>query len=116
MLSRPTVTRVPRRRQRMLITVLLLVAFTQGCYHYRVTTPTPDPATEYEKRTSHGLLWGLVKDDQPARDCEKSKALDEVRVSTNFGYALATVLSLGIWSPLDVEWRCAKPKPRRGSI
>ena len=42
-----------------------------------------------------------------AENCE-SNALDEVRVSTNFGFALVTVLSLGIWQPIEVNWRCAE--------
>jgi hypothetical protein len=37
--------------------------------------------------------------------------MQEVRVTTNFGYAVLTVVTLGIWSPMEIEWRCAKQPP-----
>ena len=39
---------------------------------------------------------------------EKSNGLDEARISTNLGYLILSVATLGIWVPLDVEWRCAR--------
>jgi hypothetical protein len=80
---------------------------SQGCYHFRVTAPNPTPATDYEKRTLYSFAWGLVQQNVPAQDCA-SNALDEVRVTTNFGYVLISVVTLGIVVPVDVEWRCAK--------
>jgi hypothetical protein len=32
-----------------------------------------------------------------------------VRVKTNLGFALVTVATLGIWCPVQVEWKCGKP-------
>jgi hypothetical protein len=32
----------------------------------------------------------------------------EVTASTNVGYALLTVVSLGFAAPMQVEWKCAK--------
>ena len=90
--------------------MVLILLLLQGCYHYRVVAPRPDPATDYERRTVHALFWGLVQQDVPAADCV-SDAMDEVRVTTNFGYLVASVITLGIWVPLDVEWRCAKAPP-----
>ncbi|APR82811.1 Hypothetical protein A7982_08160 [Minicystis rosea] len=37
-------------------------------------------------------------------------------VSTNFGYALLTVLSLGLAAPATVVWTCAKAPPHGGLI
>ncbi len=93
--------------------VLALFLLThQSCYHYRIQAPQFDPSTEYQRKTAHNLFWGLVKpkDLQPA-NCNQ-KALDEVYVTTNLGYALITVATLGIWCPLRVEWKCAKPCPK----
>ncbi len=91
---------------------ILLAVVMQGCYHYHVVAPNRDPATEYESRTMHSLFWGLVQSqDAKATDCA-SNALDEVKVSTNLGYSLISIATLGIWMPMQVEWRCAKsPSP-----
>lgn len=99
---------------RLLIPVVLLVIATHGCYHYRVIA-TESAATEYEKRTVYSLFWGLAQENIPASDC-LSGGINEVRVSTNFGYALVSVATLGIVVPLDMEWRCAKEAPPDTSV
>jgi hypothetical protein len=72
-----------------------------------VRSPEPNPATDYRSATLHAFLWGAIEQEQIAENC-KSNAIDEVRVQNNFGYALVTVVTLGIWMPLDVEWKCRK--------
>lgn len=84
--------------QRTLVLVACL-SMCQGCYHVRVTTANFDPSTTYESKTVHTLFWGLVQEDVLAMNCDalNVKSLDEVRVTTNLGYAIITVLTLGIW-------------------
>lgn len=92
------------------IIILLLFGFSMtGCYGYRVEVLKPDPITEPESKTAHSLFWGLLQNPQyiVADNCH-SNALNDVYITTNYGYAFITVLSLGIWAPLDVEWRCAE--------
>lgn len=98
-----------RSRFRLVSSKLFLLVILHGCYAYRVEVPHPDPVTEQESKMAHSLFWGLVQVPQSvvAKDCV-SNALDEVHVTTNLGYAFATVLTLGIWAPIDVEWRCAE--------
>jgi hypothetical protein len=96
------------------LALLLIVLFgSQGCYHFRVTAPQPNPATEYEQRTVHVLFWGLLQQDTPASDCA-SNALDEVVTTTNLGYLLISVATVGIWVPMQVKWRCAKESLQEG--
>ena len=97
------------RKNNLTVFAVLVIISLSGCYHYRVTVPDTDPATEYESKTMHTFFWGLINDPekQVADDCV-SNSIDEVRVSTNYGYALITVITLGIWTPMDVEWRCGK--------
>lgn len=100
-----------------------LPALLQGCYHYRVSSAHFDPSTSYNQTTVHSYLWGLV---QPAENginvvtnnCDSLNihSIDEVRISTNIGYALITVCTIGIWCPMTVEWKCAKPCEREGEI
>jgi hypothetical protein len=95
---------------------LIILPLAAGCYHYRVIAPDPEPATEYEKRTVHSLFWGLMQArDISADDC-LSNTLDEVRVTTNLGYSIVSVTTLGIWMPMDMRWRCAKEPLIDGEI
>lgn len=102
---------------RILYSLVLIcsLALGQGCYHYRVVAPVPNPATDYEHETVHSLFWGLLQEDTAASDCI-SGAIDEVRVSTNFAYLAVSILTMGIWVPLDVEWRCAKEPVPDGEL
>jgi len=101
------------RRHVHLAFLLIILFVSQGCYHYRVTVPQPNPATEYEQRTAHVLFWGLLQQDTPASDCV-SNALDEVVATTNLGYLVISVATLGIWVPMQVKWRCGKEPLQEG--
>src|SRR5262249_42254673 len=75
--------------------------------------------TAYRQKTVHSLFWGLVQQnvEPPTTNNCVSHGMQEVRVTTNLGYALLTVVTLGIWSPLEIEWRCAKqPPPNPGPV
>lgn len=98
------------------ILFLLLTLLFNGCYHYRVVAPDPEPATDYQSRVAHSLFWGLVQSkDISADDC-LSNAMDEVRVTTNLGYSAISVATLGIWTPMNIQWRCAKEPLQEGEI
>ena len=95
--------------------VLAFLLVAEGCYHFRVTAPSPDPATEYQSRTVHSFFWGLIQESVPANDCA-SNALDEVTMTTNLGYSVISVVTLGIWMPMNVRWRCARQEAPDSSI
>jgi hypothetical protein len=95
--------------------LLLLVAggllFT-NCYSYRIATHA-QPGTEFQTRTAHSLFWGLVQSPKeittPICDSLNVNGVSVVQVQNNFGYSLITVLTLGIWSPIKLQWKCGKP-------
>ena len=101
-----------------LITIVTSMVLLQSCYHYHISTSNFDPATHYEKKMVSSFFWGLAQQNITATNCDSLKinSLDEVHVKTNFGYALITVVTLGIWCPMTLEWKCAKPCPREGEI
>lgn len=68
------------------------------------------------RKTIHTLAWGLVAENAVADNCAKSKAMDEVRVNSNFGYSLVNVATLGFWSPTTVEWKCSSPREQSGTV
>ena len=101
---------------RGLVLAIVLLS-SPACYHYRVQAPQPNPATEAQKDTRWSFFWGLVQDKEWRADlCQPSNALDEVKVSTNLGYAFLTVITLGIVTPMNLEYRCAKQPSENGVI
>jgi hypothetical protein len=97
----------------------LLLASAQGCYHYRVVAAGPagaNPSTFPQSTTLHAVLWGLVQDQTLEHVCAQDEALARVRTTSNFGYTLLTVVTLGMWAPIQVEYACANPTPAPGTI
>ncbi|MBA3895143.1 MAG: hypothetical protein H0X69_15905 [Gemmatimonadales bacterium] len=118
-----------RGRKAILCTTLVgLQLMTGGCYRYHLLAPEPDPVVTACRRTVHALAWGLITHDTRASHCEgavpdsvasacqQSNAIDQVMVTSNFGYTLLTIVTLGFWSPVRLEWHCAKPVEEPGVI
>jgi hypothetical protein len=108
---------------------LLLVYGSTGCATYHVYERGgkgglelgSQPGTQWsEKKRLDALFWGFVREDYIVDQCTLPDGtrvgFDEVQIETNPGYVLATVLTLGIWIPLDVSYRCAKPPGLSGSL
>ena len=101
-------------RTAFLIALLGSVVLLQGCARYRVVVPEPTPATDYETVTLDAYFWGAIEETQHTENC-LDNTIDEVRIHQTFPNILATVLTLGIWMPLEVEWKCAKRPQSEGS-
>lgn len=119
------------RSPHKLISLRAIIAFTllsQACATVRISRPgiwapavhpretwmtsnlahtAASPATDFEKRTVWILFWGWNQQNIRPFNCY-GNGLAEVRVSTNLGYALISVLTLGFVQPLTIEWECAK--------
>jgi hypothetical protein len=108
---------------------ILLVYASTGCATYHVYQRGgkggydlgSQPGTQWSKRERlDALFWGLVREDYVVDQCKLPDGtrvgFDEVQIETNPGYVLATVLTLGIWIPIDVSYRCAKPPGLSGSL
>lgn len=112
--------RMKKKPANFSISVLLVIVFfsTESCYHFRVLTTESDPATEYQSKVIYSYFWGLVNNpkDFVVPNCNNKNALDEVRVTTNLGYSILNVVSLGIFCPMEVKWRCHKPPRREGDM
>lgn len=91
-----------------------------SCYSYRVGTYA-QPGTDASKPiTANCFFWGLIKSPKdittPLCDSLQVNGMAEVTMSTNFGYALITVATLGIWSPIKVTYKCGKPCKKIGDL
>ena len=82
-----------------------------GCYHYRVAPARSVPADDGHSTTQHSIVWGLVQSSAEQPECQGNGAA-EVAAHTNVGYVLLSVVTLGFWVPLELEWKCAKDRVR----
>ncbi len=92
--------------------VFVLLSFS-SCYTYRVATHAQEGTVLSKPVTAHMFFWGLVQKPKqittPICDSLQVNGMSEVTYKSNFGYSLITVVSLGIWSPVKMQWRCSKP-------
>ena len=89
-----------------------------ACSTYQVRLPDSDPfqpegqAEEYESRIMHTYFWGLINKPRTFDAQCEGQALNDVVVGSNYAMDLATVLTLGIWSPIELRYRCHAPATR----
>lgn len=91
-----------------------------SCYSYRLATHDQPGIIYSESVTANAYLWGLankpVQIQTPVCDSLEVNGVAEVTVKTNFGYALLTVATLGIWCPMKIVWICSKPCQQIGEL
>lgn len=72
------------------------------------------PGTEWESKRVNTFLWGAVRQDVVIDDCRLGDGtrlnIEEIKIDKNFGSILATVLTIGLWEPSKISWKCAKPR------
>ena len=108
---------LPRQGKKIFLalSILFVVITIQSCYHYRVINTHNEPGTEYRDTVMRAYFWGLVNKPQNFHvpNCtDTCAALDEVVFSKNFGQTFLTAITLGIVSPVKVQWKCHKPCQR----
>jgi hypothetical protein len=98
-----------------LFSLLLAICIAcSSCYSYRIATHA-QAGTGVKKVTAHNYFWGLAKQkDLTTPNCDSLGiyGMSEVRVRTNIGFALITIVTLGIYSPICLEYKCGKPCPK----
>jgi hypothetical protein len=91
-----------------------------GCFSYRLATHDQPGSIHSESATANSYLWGLVNKPAliktPICDTLGVNGVSEVTVKTNFGFALITVVTLGIWCPVKLEWICSKNCQQIGNL
>jgi hypothetical protein len=86
---------------------------SSSCYHYRVAAPNVSAATDPqpERVTQWAFFWGALEQPFDASCLCMNNAIKQTTATTNYGYALLAVVSLGILAPMQVEVVCANPPP-----
>lgn len=97
----------------------LLTVLTSSCYTARIETHA-QAGSEVSKQNVNFFFWGALQSPKrittPLCDSLGSNGVTEVTVRNNFGYSLITVVTLGIWSPARLEWKCSKPCQKVGTL
>jgi len=88
-----------------LLTLLLMLS-TQSCYHYSIHVDQPN-GTEFKTQKVNSYWWGLRQSKIEVENCEDGY-IQEVYVKQNFGSNLVMFLTLGIYRPTTIMWRCGK--------
>ena len=100
------------RRPVALVAAAFLVS---GCVTHQLIVPNPNPTDDRPAAVdSNGFAFGAVQRRNVA-ECD-TNLIDEVRVRQTLAQALATVLTLGLWMPTRIEYRCAKIPSTTGTI
>lgn len=98
---------------RLLPVALAASLLLAGCAQHRLVVQHPNPTGEAVTVSSSAFGFGGVQRRTVAK-CD-TNLIDEVRVHQNLGQALGTVLTLGLWMPTTIEYRCAKRPATTGS-
>jgi hypothetical protein len=91
-----------------------------GCAEYHLTIPSSDPnqpegqAGAYQTETMNAYAWGLLLDPEVVGADKCRDGINDVFVDRNFGQDLASVVTLGLWMPAEVRYRCKAPGTRGG--
>ncbi|MDB5156926.1 MAG: hypothetical protein JWR50_1633 [Mucilaginibacter sp.] len=98
--------------------LICLLSFT-GCVTYRVETKKQE-GTEYEQRRVSSLLWGILQNPKvvrtPVCDSLGTPGMSEVYIHRNFGDFLLSAVTVGIYNPATLKWKCSKPCPQTGNL
>lgn len=82
--------------------------------------PQNMPSTEWKSKNLNSFLWGLIRQDLPITNCRLANGqrlgIEEIRVGRSLGQTLATFLTLGIWAPAKISWRCCRPPSQSGTL
>lgn len=105
-----TISTESRQRGILWLVLFVSVSLTEGCANYQVRTPDSDPLEkQYQGGTMHGWLWGAyMRPEVMAAECQ-GEAINDVVIKRSYLQDLASVISLGMWMPIDVRYRCRAP-------
>jgi hypothetical protein len=108
------------RKYIVLGAVILITYSEESCNTTRIVSKYDCDTFEnnpLNKKTTWTFLWGLVqpKDINPKCDA-RFNHINKVTIKNNLGFALISVVTLGIAMPQRIEWCCAPYSPAPGTL
>ena len=119
----------PNSPGRTLVITVIFALGLSGCMSFEIETGLLQEDAEAARNstieTIHSSLWGIEWSDHVVEKCDndfdganrgkktpKNLGIYRVEYSTNAGYLLLSVLTLGLYVPQTVEWWCLVEKPK----
>lgn len=82
--------------------------------------PQNMPGTEWKSANLNSFLWGLIRQDLPITNCRLANGqrlgIEEIRFGRSVLQTLAMFVTLGLWAPARVSWRCCRPPSQSGTL
>ena len=83
-----------------------------SCHSYRIATHAQG-GTEPIKVIGKSYAWGLLQNppsiSTPICDTLEARGMASIRYKKNFGRSFVTLLTLGFYSAVEIEYQCGKP-------
>lgn len=95
------------------VLVFCLLGTLGGCMSFAIEGDCPKtPDSKFGQETVHGSLYGFNWDDgsRQVRKADNRLGLAKVEYHTNVFYLLASVVSLGAYVPVDVDYWVEGPE------
>jgi hypothetical protein len=102
-------------RRPVLVTGTFLILSACSAHH-NLRVPEPVLGETQHRAKTKAVGWGVSEDFTVAEGCRDTNRIAEVQVRTSFWQSLASVLTLGLWQPADIRYRCGKQDTGIGEI
>lgn len=98
------------------LSIIFCCTGLQSCSRYTVTTSYKNTSDViYKKQIATSYFWGILNKPSTIIDTTCSKCgLSEVKVTSNIGYSIINVVTLGIVHIVKIETKCQKDPPLIG--
>ncbi len=113
---------IKKSRNLGLVACIAIFIFLSSCASFHVTIPDSDPIQLshqkdiYVEKNMHAFFWGLMLDPLLfSAECG-AQGINDVVIDHNLAHSFAGVISLGLWMPTKVRFRCKAPPVRGGVI
>ena len=99
------------------VAAIVAALLMQGCANYQTRVADAKPLDpEYQGGMMNAYAWGawVSPEVMSAETCKRG--MYDVVVENNYFYSLASVVTLGVWMPIDVSYRCKAPGVQGGGV
>ena len=90
-----------------MLVVALVLLFSAGCYHATIDTGLPPSGQEINQNWASGWIYGLVPPATVNTAAECPNGVSRVETQQSFVNQLVGLLTLGIYTPMQINVRCA---------
>jgi hypothetical protein len=94
---------------------IAIAVLLTGCYHAQVTTGLEPSDEVYEDKWAAGFIHGLVPPDIVEAEHRCPNGVARVETQLSFMNQFVTILSFGIYSPMQITVTCAAASASAGT-